>query len=101
MDMLAFPDIKMRRNSKKNLTASLCWGGPCRPNFQLCRVLGRHVANMSGAMKEEDDVNDKNGVVVINDPLLEDDIKRVRITTMMGDAVIPPTCQQHSQLRQQ
>ena len=45
---------------------------------------------MLGAMKEEDDDNDENGVVVIDSLSLEDDIKRFGITATMGNAVMPP-----------
>ena len=41
-------------------------------------------------MKEEDDDNDENDVVVIDGLSLEDDIKRFGITSTMGDIVIPP-----------
>ena len=40
-------------------------------------------------MKVENDDNYGNGMVVIDGPSLENDIKRVGITTMMGDVVIP------------
>jgi hypothetical protein len=34
--------------------------------------------------------NDENGVVVIDGPLLKDDIKRFGMTATMGNIVIPP-----------